>query len=84
MSAVPHLSADELGTSVTAGSGSTALEMYPSSCCARDLASAGSGMETVFVVVLGETSWVLSYSWSQLQAAWDQWEVKEPGALQFW
>lgn len=38
-------------------------------------------METVFIVELVWTSWVLSYSWSQLQAAWDQWEVKEPGGL---
>lgn len=43
MSAVPHPSADEQGTSATTRTGSAVLEMDASSCCARDLACAGSG-----------------------------------------
>lgn len=59
MSAIAHFSTGEQGTSAASSTGSTVLEMYPSRCCARDLAAAGSGMEKVFIVEPDGTSWVL-------------------------
>lgn len=82
ISAIAHFSTGEQGTSAASSTGSTVLEMYPSSCCARDLAAAGSGLEMVLIVEPGGTSWVLSCSRSQSRAAGDGWEVKEPGGLQ--